>query len=470
MKSFCFFTLFLIITSLIDEEDFFKAKFTEFRKTYKKVYENQEEEERRFNIFKFNFENYGKFNEFSDLFDRIQAKEYFDRTKSLPDSVSYAYIWDKVKEQKACGNCYEFAFVSQIEAQFEIKFNKNYIFSEQEMLDCSEGIVNCKGGNNIKMINFLKERKYLILNEAYESYDGIINNERCKNKVNDDFKYKNSVKFKVEKVDFNNDNYENRINCMKKYLITKGPMGASIITTDDFHNFKDPDCDKIFQKIPKKCNINFNFWYMLNPISEEPDHSFTIVGYKDYKNKITNQIETFWIIRNSWGPNWGHDGYGKIKAGDNICGIEWFNEYLEINWDSWCGEGCYDCSYSQKNFYCASCLEGYELVNKQFDNYYGECIKCPDNCKSCITNTQKIQTCTECFHGYWWDSKTNKCKECFKGCQKCNGPYQKDCIINNDNLKLSDGDETKDYCSICKNDSIYLIKSFCLIFLYCLLF
>jgi hypothetical protein len=46
----------------------------------------------------------------------------------------------------------------------------------------------------------------------------------------------------------------------------------------------------------------------------EGGHSVTIVGYDD--------AEQSWIVKNSFGPEWGEEGYFRIRAGTNECKIE----------------------------------------------------------------------------------------------------------------------------------------------------
>ena len=47
------------------------------------------------------------------------------------------------------------------------------------------------------------------------------------------------------------------------------------------------------------------------------DHSVTIVGYG------SEQGLDYWLVKNSWGTNWGEKGYVRIaiKPGNGICGI-----------------------------------------------------------------------------------------------------------------------------------------------------
>jgi cathepsin F len=53
------------------------------------------------------------------------------------------------------------------------------------------------------------------------------------------------------------------------------------------------------------------------------DHGVLLVGYGSAGySPIRLKDKPYWIIKNSWGENWGENGYYKICRGRNICGVD----------------------------------------------------------------------------------------------------------------------------------------------------
>ena len=52
---------------------------------------------------------------------------------------------------------------------------------------------------------------------------------------------------------------------------------------------------------------------------DELNHAVTVVGYN-----AEDPEKPYWIVRNSWGPDWGDQGYAKIMIvpGEGVCGIQ----------------------------------------------------------------------------------------------------------------------------------------------------
>jgi len=46
------------------------------------------------------------------------------------------------------------------------------------------------------------------------------------------------------------------------------------------------------------------------------NHAVLVVGYN-----TTEDGKDYWIVKNSWGKNWGIDGYFWIERGTNMCGL-----------------------------------------------------------------------------------------------------------------------------------------------------
>lgn len=57
------------------------------------------------------------------------------------------------------------------------------------------------------------------------------------------------------------------------------------------------------------------------------DHGVALWGYGQTNNTETGEVTSYWIVRNSWGADWGEDGYFRILYESyQMCGIDFTPE------------------------------------------------------------------------------------------------------------------------------------------------
>ncbi|RXG68597.1 Digestive cysteine proteinase 1 [Armadillidium vulgare] len=206
-----------------------------------------------------------------------------------PDSIDWrerGYV-TPVKYQGGCGSCWAFSAVGSLEGQNFAKTGnlKLTSLSEQNLVDCVQGsIMGCNGGN----------MKYKISNKSFDIliYSFIIN-------LNID----QDCNFNTKNIGGYCSGYVN-ITSGSEYdlmaaVATIGPVSVAI------------DAD------------HTDFTYYVNGVYYNPlcssknlDHAVLVVGYGTYDN------QDYWLIKNSWGADWGDDGYIMMARNrENNCGI-----------------------------------------------------------------------------------------------------------------------------------------------------
>ena len=209
----------------------------------------------------------------------------------------------KIKNQGECGSCYAFGNLAALESNVKIKLDApgmNIDFSEQFMVSCgwgwTSGMDGCNGAEIDPTYDFIKD--YGAIAESsfpYSSGGGTTGS--C------DRKYPNyeDFKFDIQSWGSVNSNVED----IKNALVQYGPLPTSMVVYDDFFGGY---TGGVYHHPGDESDVKTN-------------HRVTIVGYDD--------SQSCWICKNSWGKDWGENGWFKIAYGD--CRIEDFTRYFVLD-------------------------------------------------------------------------------------------------------------------------------------------
>ncbi|XP_072924895.1 cathepsin L2-like isoform X3 [Hemitrygon akajei] len=201
-----------------------------------------------------------------------------------------------VKDQGQCGSCWAFSTTGVLEGQVFNKTGKLISLSEQYLMDCSRTVGNagCNGGSVMASFAFIKDQGIA----SEQSYPYVAKNGDCK------FEQSDIVATCKGVTQIRKDSEAD----LAAAVATVGPISAGI---DAEHRsfmlyksgiFYEPHCSTV-----------------------DLDHGILVVGYG-----MENQ-KPYWIVKNSWGSNWGNKGYVHMaKDMDNNCGIASNAVYPEV--------------------------------------------------------------------------------------------------------------------------------------------
>lgn len=206
-----------------------------------------------------------------------------------PDSVDWREknIVNEIKNQGNCGSCWAFGTIQACESAYALAHGTLYSCSEQNLVDCVPNCYGCNGGFVSSSLN------YVLLNQ-----NGSFNSE-------EDYPYQ----AEEIKCTFNPNKMINKILSFEKLpeadesaLKTLSSKGVCAIGIDasqwSFKTYTSGIYDE------SECS------------SEFLDHAVGLVGYG------TENGVDYWIVRNSWGADWGEKGYIRMSRNkDNQCGI-----------------------------------------------------------------------------------------------------------------------------------------------------
>lgn len=220
-----------------------------------------------------------------------------------------------VKDQGSCGSCWAFSATGAIESAYAISNDVTPIdFSEQQLVDCDDNDFGCSGG--LMDYAFEWEEKEGGLCKAsdypYQAAKGQCKEDDCTN-------VEGSGLFSFEDVPPSDPD------AMMAALV-KQPVSIAIQANQPGFRF-------------------YSGGVFNGPCGTNLDHGVLAVGYgsesdADHESFLRphpfrpTKTGDFWLVKNSWGPDWGDGGYIKLgrsnKRSPGTCGILLQASYPDI--------------------------------------------------------------------------------------------------------------------------------------------
>merc|ERR1719400_80916 len=217
-------------------------------------------------------------------------------SRSAPASYSSVSsgLVTAVKNQGNCGSCVAFASAGLFEtSMIKAGANKTGLdLSEQYLVDCAygkNGASGCNGANPFAYAKWLPGKGGHMPHEKSYKYIGK-SRKNCKSAPKK--MWNSGAKISKGTVD-----WKCSASKLKSLIHKKGAVNVGVYASDNsFQSYK--------SGVYNKCT------------SKVANHAVVAVGYG------TENGQDYWLIKNSWGTNWGNKGYIKIKRGSNMCGVE----------------------------------------------------------------------------------------------------------------------------------------------------
>eukprot|EP01090_Pellita_catalonica_P008282 TRINITY_DN18_c0_g2_i1.p1 TRINITY_DN18_c0_g2~~TRINITY_DN18_c0_g2_i1.p1 ORF type:complete len:326 (+),score=62.01 TRINITY_DN18_c0_g2_i1:25-1002(+) len=291
-------------------------KFIEFQNTYGRFYPTSSEYNNRLSIFTENLKFVEEMNANSEnpVFGITKymdvSREEFANTvlmRELPvqrdpkrgpyqaqnftAAAPSSYDWrthspsvvTPVYNQGQCGSCWAFSATENVESQWALAGNSLTKLSMQQVVDCDTTSYGCGGGWPYLAYAYLESAGG---QDSYASYPYTAENGQCVFKSADVVAKLSGWSYVTK------DESESE---MVSYLVEHGPLSVCVDAS------------------------SWQFYssgvYMASDCSTSIDHCVEAIGYN------TGASTPYWIIRNSWGTDWGLNGYMHLQYGKDACAV-----------------------------------------------------------------------------------------------------------------------------------------------------
>lgn len=289
--------------------------FDNFKKTYNKTYATIEEATLRYNNFRSFLSMIDERNgndtnalhgvtKFADLssdefrMNYLGYKPPMDSNKEIIEldtysgnesMINWANIYTTaVKDQGYCGSCWAFSATEQIESD-SIRLGiltTDDTLSTEQIVQCDTVDDGCGGGNTETAFEYVCSAGGIESDADYPYTSYYDYTGSCSS---------NSLKYKVTVDEYYSLSGEES---MITHMFSTGPISVCLDASS---------WSSYVSGVITTCGMDV-------------DHCVQAVG--------VNLDEWYWVVRNSWGTEWGNEGYIWLEVGSNMCNIAYDPTYV----------------------------------------------------------------------------------------------------------------------------------------------
>jgi C1A family cysteine protease len=208
---------------------------------------------------------------------------------AVPDTFDWKSLnkITPVKDQGQCGSCWAFSATENIESVWmiakSISASQIEPLAPQQIVDCDNSDSGCNGGDTPTAYEYVISAGG---QEPEKDYPYKAQDETCRFKKADvyatisGYKYATKTKNEAE---------------MKEAVATVAPLSICV-DAEPWQSYSGGILTA------RQCG-------------DDLDHCVQITGYD------TSASTPYWSVRNSWGSDWGENGYIRLEYGTNTCGL-----------------------------------------------------------------------------------------------------------------------------------------------------